>query len=73
MCAEVVDFFATAPDGDALPFLHGIESLEGLKILSITRTADQIRVRAVREGADCGPPATPPALSLPPLHLVRAR
>ena len=63
MCAEIVDFFATAPDGDALPFLHGIEALEGLKVLTITRNADQIRVRAIREREGCSSPATrPPAV-----------
>jgi hypothetical protein len=53
MCCEIIEFFATAPDGDALPFLLGLESADGLKILSIVRTADQIRVRATCEAADC--------------------
>jgi hypothetical protein len=68
MCAEIVDFFATAPDGDALPFLHGIETLEGLKVLSVTRTADQIRVRAIREREGCRSPATRPPAVVTPLR-----
>jgi hypothetical protein len=45
---ETVDFFETAHCGDALPTLHGAELAHGLEVVSVIRTADQVRVRCRR-------------------------
>ena len=46
---ETVDFFETAHCGDALPTLQGAELSRGLEVVSVIRTADQVRVRCRRK------------------------
>jgi len=46
---ETVDFFETAHCGDALPTLKGAELSRGLEVLSVIRTADQVRIRCRRK------------------------
>lgn len=51
---EVLDHVETAPDGDALPLLTGLEALQLLEVISVVRTADQVRLRYRRRDARAG-------------------
>lgn len=52
MRSETIDFLATAPDGETLPRLAGVESDVLLEVVAIVRTADQIRLTYRRELGD---------------------
>jgi|HubBroStandDraft_2_1064218.scaffolds.fasta_scaffold41036_1 hypothetical protein len=47
---EFLDHVETAPDGDALPLLTGVESLRPLEVIAVVRCADQICMRYRRRG-----------------------
>jgi hypothetical protein len=52
MSDELIDFIATAPDGESLPRLAGVETDHPIRIVAVLRTADQIRMTFRREIPD---------------------
>lgn len=52
MATELVHYIATADDGEPLPLLGGVETMDAIELVSIVRGADQIRLTYRRGLAD---------------------
>jgi hypothetical protein len=49
---ELIDYIATALDGESLPRLAGVETDHPIRVVAVVRTADQIRMTFERERCD---------------------